>query len=135
MGLHLRPTLTSSSIGTKGLELVTAAAGDSPSQFKVWRSGSSRSMGENVPNAILFAPETGLLRAIKLQPREDIVQRLLRTHYVDPHARKQRNNRIEEAEANRIPIRGIEFGWECRDAVFSCEWEKRLDPLGITGLR
>ena len=62
--------------------------------------------------------------------RTDIVEKLRRTPYVDPHAQAEKQKRVAEAEANQIPINGIEFGWECRDTVFSCEWEKFLDPPG-----
>lgn len=44
----------------------------------------------------------------------------------------QRNDYLHaEAEARRIPISRIEFGWECRDNVLSCEWEKSLYPSGF----
>ena len=66
-------------------------------------------------------------------PRRDIVDKLLRTPYVDPHAEAEKRKRAAEAEANWIPIRGIEFGWECRDQIFSCEWEKSLHPQGLLG--
>ena len=74
-------------------------------------------------------------RPVKFKPsdgrlRPDIVEKLLRTPYIDPHAEAEKRQRVAEAEANQIPIRGIEFGWECRDEVFSCEWEKFLDPPG-----
>ena len=66
-------------------------------------------------------------------PRTDTVEKLLRTPYVDPHAQEEKQKRVAEAEANWIPIRGIEFGWECRDGVFSCEWEKLLTQPGLLG--
>ena len=70
-----------------------------------------------------FKPSNG-------RPRTDVVEQLLRTPYTDPHAEVEKRKRIADADANRIPIRGIEFGWECRDEIFSCEWEKTLDPPG-----
>lgn len=63
-------------------------------------------------------------------PPPHIVEKLLRTPYVDPYAEVEKQERIAIAEANQVPVRGIEFGWECRDRVFSCEWEKSLDSLG-----
>ena len=72
---------------------------------------------------VFFKPSDG-------RPRTDIVEKLLRTPYIDPHAEAEKRKRVIEAEANQIPIRGIEFGWECRDEIFSCEWEKALDPPG-----
>ncbi|KAF9791853.1 RNA dependent RNA polymerase-domain-containing protein [Thelephora terrestris] len=70
----------------------------------------------------------------KHAPNKGIIEKLKRTPYVDPREEAEKQRRMEEAEANRIPIRGIEFGWECRDLVFSCEWEKSLDPeSGLLG--
>ena len=63
-------------------------------------------------------------------PRPGLIDKLRHTLYVDPRAQAEKQKRVTEAEANRISIRGIEFGWECRDEIFSCEWEKILDPPG-----
>ena len=76
---------------------------------------------------VVFRPSNG-------QPSKGIIYELLRTPYVDPHEAAQKQKRIAEAEAKRIPIGGIEFGWECRDTAFSCEWERTfLDPDGFLG--
>ena len=75
---------------------------------------------------IFFKPSNNI-------PRGEIVEKLLRTPYVDPHAQAEKQKRVAEAAENQIPISGIEFGWECRDMVFSCEWEKHLDPPGRLG--
>ena len=72
-------------------------------------------------------------RKSKDPPRTDIVEKLRQTPYVDSHAQAEKQRRAAEAEANQIPISGIEFGWECRDTVFSCEWEKTLDSPGTLG--
>jgi RNA-dependent RNA polymerase len=69
----------------------------------------------------------------KSHPNRDTVEKLLRTPYVDPHAQAEKERRAAEAESIQVPIRRIEFGWECRDSVFSCEWEKLLDPPGSLG--
>ena len=69
----------------------------------------------------------------KYPPKKSVLDELERTPYVDPRKAAEKQKRVEEAEANRIPIRGIEFGWECRDGVFSCEWEKSLDLSGLLG--
>lgn len=64
-------------------------------------------------------------------PHKNIVEKLLRTPYVDPHAEAEKRKRAAEAEANWIPIHGAEFGWECRDGTFSCEWD--IDSPGRLG--
>ena len=89
--------------------------------------------GERPLKAVRFAQKQVFFKPSHSKPRDDVVQRLLHSHYVDPHARAEKEKRLAEAEANRIHISGIEFGWECRDEAFSCEWEKRLYPLGSLG--
>ena len=76
-----------------------------------------------VNKRVFFSPSTGTAH-------RNIIDKLLRTPYVDPHAEAEKRKRAAEAEATQIPICGIEFGWECRDTTFSCEWEKSLDPSG-----
>lgn len=44
------------------------------------------------------------------QSPKGILDKLERTPYLDPHVEVERQRRIVEAEANRIPISGIEFG-------------------------
>ena len=89
--------------------------------------------GDNPPNIVQCAHRQVFFNPSNGIPRRDIVERLQRTPYVDPHAEAEKRKRAAEAEANRIPIRGIEFGWECRDTIFSCEWERALDPSGLLG--
>jgi len=91
--------------------------------------------GERPLKTIHFAHRQAFFAPSQDKPRDDIIDKLLRTPYVDPRAQEEKQKRVAEAEANRIPICGIEFGWECRDTVFSCEWEKFLDPssLGLLG--
>ena len=86
--------------------------------------------GELPLKVVRFAERQVFFKPSNNRPRDEIVQMLRLTHYADPYAQAEKQRRTMEAEANRIPISGIEFGWECRDAVFSCEWEKLLNPLG-----
>jgi RNA-dependent RNA polymerase len=86
--------------------------------------------GINPRKILKFSGKRVSFKPSRDSPSADIVQKLLRIPYVDPHAQAEKQKRIAEARANQIPISGIEFGWECRDMVFSCEWEKLLDPLG-----
>ena len=89
--------------------------------------------GERPLKTVRFAQKQAFFEPSRGNPRNDIVDKLLRTPFIDPLAREEKQKRVAEAEANRIPIWGIEFGWECRDTIFSCEWEKFLDPLGLLG--
>ena len=89
--------------------------------------------GELPPKIVCFAKTQVFFQRSDDRPDNDTVQRLQRTLYIDPYEQAEKQRTIDEAEANRIPISRIEFGWECRDKVFSCEWEKPLDPLGSLG--
>lgn len=89
--------------------------------------------GDRPLKAIYFANRQVFFLPSNRPPYQNVVERLLHTPYVDPHEEAEKQKRITEAEANRIPVHGIEFGWECRDEVFSCEWEKLLDPPGTLG--
>ena len=67
--------------------------------------------GEHPHNPLHFSGKQVFFKASNNSPRDDIVQKLLRTPYVDPYAQAEKQKRIAEAEANQIPISGIEFGW------------------------
>ena len=60
--------------------------------------------------------------SIKL-PRPDIVEQIRRTPYIDPNALMKQERKTEEILSRRVEFLHIQFGWECRDRVFSVEWE------------
>ena len=114
-----------SGTGHSGTGRFTVALPSVASQFLQEYGGDHpRNIVQCSYRQVFFKPSKGT-------PHQNVVEKLLRTPYVDPHAEAEKQKKATEAEANRIPIRGIEFGWECRDGVFSCEWEKFLDPLGL----
>jgi RNA-dependent RNA polymerase len=131
-GVQLRSTLKSNSmvrveepgIGHSGIGRFTVAVKSVAFQFlKEYGGERPLKMFRLAARQVVFEPSDDW-------PVGEVVQKLQRTPYVDPYAQAEKQRMIEEAEANRVPISGIEFGWECRDGVFSCEWEKLLDPLG-----
>lgn len=62
----------------------------------------------------------------------NIVETIRRRPYLDPKVLEEREKRAAELRANSISVRAIQFGWECRDSVFSVEWEKDcIDECGI----
>ena len=89
--------------------------------------------GSDPCKTVRFAGNRVFFERSEGSPHRSIVQKLLRTHYVDP-ARAEEREGIMGVGANQIPVSAVEFGWECRDKVFSCEWEKLLDPTALGSL-
>jgi RNA-dependent RNA polymerase len=70
-------------------------------------------------------------RAIKFtksrkDPRPAIVEDILRLPYQDPRAVEEREKRTRQLQGESIPLKKVQFGWECRDQVFSSELEYRF---------
>lgn len=57
-------------------------------------------------------------------PRPNVLEDIRRTPYVDPREEEDRRRLTSELQSQAIPLRTVQFGWECRDNVFSVEWEK-----------
>ncbi|KAH9857867.1 RdRP-domain-containing protein [Lenzites betulinus] len=57
-------------------------------------------------------------------PRREVLEQVQRLPFEDPHIAQAREREAKELEALSTHIRTIQFGWECRDQVFSIEWEK-----------
>ncbi|KAG6872879.1 hypothetical protein C0995_005737 [Termitomyces sp. Mi166 len=55
--------------------------------------------------------------------RPEILESITRRPYVDPAAFEERERRERVFREERVSIRTLQFGWECRDSVFSVEWE------------
>ncbi|KAJ7139818.1 RNA dependent RNA polymerase-domain-containing protein [Mycena epipterygia] len=60
------------------------------------------------------------------KPRLDVVERIQRFPYVDPMAAAEKENRTNILQNETIPLRTLQFGWNCRDSVFSVEWEEDI---------
>ncbi|KAJ7102228.1 RNA-directed RNA polymerase 2 [Mycena belliarum] len=60
------------------------------------------------------------------KPRQDVVERILRFPYADPMAAKEKEGRTHIFETESIILRTLQFGWSCRDSVFSVEWESNI---------
>lgn len=58
-------------------------------------------------------------------PRQDVLETVRRLPFVDPRKEQEREARTTEVQGMTIPIALLQFGWICRDEVFSVEWEKR----------
>ncbi|KAJ7783448.1 RNA-directed RNA polymerase 2, partial [Mycena maculata] len=62
----------------------------------------------------------------RTKPRVDVVQKLVRFPYVDPSKEKEKESREKIFDGETIVIRTLQFGWNCRDSVFSVEWEEQI---------
>ncbi|KAK7694555.1 hypothetical protein QCA50_001741 [Cerrena zonata] len=78
--------------------------------------GPSRTEHIFLGRRIIFKPSTKVARP-------EIVQEIRMTPYVDPEALEKQERRTAELLSRRVKIVRIQFGWECRDRVFSAEWE------------
>lgn len=67
-------------------------------------------------------------------PQSAVVETLRHLPYNPPEIQQQREKRAQELQSNIISIHTIQFGWECRDSVFSVEWEKKdfVDACGLS---
>lgn len=56
--------------------------------------------------------------------RRETLERILRMPYEDPSVAQAREHEAAELQGQSVRISTIQFGWECRDSVFSAEYEK-----------
>ena len=55
--------------------------------------------------------------------RSDILRRITTSPYIDPQVLQESEERASRLRSEAIVLKSIQFGWECRDDVFSIEWE------------
>lgn len=65
----------------------------------------------------------GLFSRSDKPPRPDIVESIAHLPYQDPAVLEARQVRENELSSKRVQLAAVQFGWDCRDDVFSCEWE------------
>jgi RNA-dependent RNA polymerase len=70
-------------------------------------------------------------RRIKFQQsikplRTDLVEYCRRMPYQDPQAKAEYDHKMAQL-SDAINVHSVQFGWECRDQVFSLEWERTYD--------
>ncbi|KAJ7655119.1 RNA-directed RNA polymerase 2 [Mycena polygramma] len=72
------------------------------------------------------------------KPRPDVVERILRFPYADPKLAETREQRANALQSEGdILLRTLQFGWICRDSVFSVEWETDIvgSSIGVNDER
>ncbi|KAK1223808.1 hypothetical protein PQX77_013332 [Marasmius sp. AFHP31] len=63
-------------------------------------------------------------------PRSEIVKKLRREPYIDPIAAEEKEWKEEFTTSHHVSVRSFSFGWQCRDYVYSSEWEYQCVPAG-----
>ncbi|KAI0724457.1 RdRP-domain-containing protein [Cerioporus squamosus] len=88
--------------------------------------------GEPFPNRrmIIGATSVKFMQSNK-SARAELVERVRSTPFQDPREAVARDHRAEELQALEVHASAIQFGCECRDGVYSIEWEKKCDATLI----
>ncbi|KAJ7169576.1 RNA-directed RNA polymerase 2 [Mycena filopes] len=60
------------------------------------------------------------------KPRQDVVERIQRFPYADPAVAERKEQRANVLQSGIVQLRTLQFGWNCRDSVFSVEWETAI---------
>ncbi|GBE78383.1 RNA dependent RNA polymerase-domain-containing protein [Sparassis latifolia] len=58
------------------------------------------------------------------KPNAQVLEMICRLPYVNQRLLREKEERAQELDARSVSIRTIQFGRECRDGVYSVEWEK-----------
>ncbi|KAI1797790.1 RdRP-domain-containing protein [Ganoderma leucocontextum] len=103
-----------------------------------WRAGALTLPSERIGSLFLqlygglFPLHSLLIDTTRLQfqfsnrpVRQEVVERILRIPFQDPREAHAREEKEAELRALQVRISTIQFGCECRDQVYSVEWEKR----------
>ncbi|KAJ6574801.1 RNA-directed RNA polymerase 2 [Mycena capillaripes] len=62
----------------------------------------------------------------RAKPRPDVIDRIMRFPYADPMVAEKKEQRANVLQSENIQLRTLQFGWQCRDYVFSVEWEANI---------
>ncbi|EKM60969.1 uncharacterized protein PHACADRAFT_168316 [Phanerochaete carnosa HHB-10118-sp] len=60
-------------------------------------------------------------------PRSHVLEEIRRVPYADPREEEDKRRVASELREKTIALHTVQFGWECRDNVFSIEWERVCD--------
>lgn len=84
--------------------------------------------GEPFPMRRMIIGTTSVLfMQSKKSARPEVVERIRNTPFQDPREAVARDQRAEDLQALKVDVSTIQFGWECRDGVYSIEWEKQCE--------
>ncbi|KDR85157.1 hypothetical protein GALMADRAFT_233817 [Galerina marginata CBS 339.88] len=91
--------------------------------------------GSDKPQFPIFVGRKRILFAVSKQPqgRRDVVERITLQPYIKPRILEEREWRAAQLNDSNIPVVTIQFGWECRDYVFSIECEGHFENQASLG--
>ena len=69
----------------------------------------------------------------KYSPRKELVYKLARLPYVDPKQKEDLTALKAQLRTRLVSFSTVQFGWNCRDEVFSVEYEKLCSGIGRLG--
>ncbi|KAF7339727.1 RNA-dependent RNA polymerase [Mycena sanguinolenta] len=75
---------------------------------------------------ILHGPPRVKFSPGRSTPRQEVVERIQRFPYADPKVAEHKEQRAYTLQSENILLRTLQFGWFCRDSVFSVEWETNI---------
>ncbi|KAJ3575291.1 hypothetical protein NP233_g1206 [Leucocoprinus birnbaumii] len=70
-------------------------------------------------------------RASRHSPQPETLELLSRSRWVDPEGEIEQLRRNEKLSSNPLPVKAVQFGWMCRDRIFSIEGEEWLRPCNL----
>lgn len=66
-------------------------------------------------------------------PRPEVVHRIRNVPYVDPQREEEQLELARGFRSHLVHVSAVEWGWECRDEVFSIEYEKHCQGRARLG--
>lgn len=82
--------------------------------------------GTERPSMFVFCgPNRLSFSAGRREPSPDLLESISRSTWVDPSKEREREQREKQIDAMFVALQSIQFGWMCRDDVYSIESEAR----------
>lgn len=69
----------------------------------------------------------------RYEPRPEVLYRIRKFPYVDPVHEEEQLKLARELRTHLVHVYAVQFGWDCRDDVFSVEYERHCPDSGRLG--
>ncbi|KAI5120647.1 hypothetical protein M0805_007984 [Coniferiporia weirii] len=80
--------------------------------------------GETPRISIIVGYKSIKFRKSNKPARAEVVENIRRLPFVDPHVLQEKETVLQSIEGLSVFFSAIQFGWDCRDDVFSVEYER-----------